>query len=236
MKKTKRKSPSYLFIATCLLVAAIYSYWVHFFDAENRTPLTQIKNRVEDTQKPSPKNSFTPVEISNTSKKIDSPIKLEKRNLKTAQLKHWLKKESLAVDHPSINTENKIQYLTSKAKDLTKMESQFLVQSALSSSTSANEKLLAVYLLTLGRLTTLNQIVSFISAPMDQIPQFDGDHGPGQTKRVQESALRIMAIDNLYELAKTDSNAYQKLIDLVSTISDPVLQKYAKNKLQQINR
>lgn len=119
------------------------------------------------------------------------------------------------------------------AQALTLPEVQFLKIQALSQQSSANERILATFLLTLTSDNGPGQqaLLEFVTAPL-QVPTDFAVHSPQETLSAQEKALRRMAIDALIEKARRQGNT-DELQSSIDKIQDPALRDYAQKALKK---
>ncbi|MCB0420404.1 MAG: hypothetical protein KDD61_05380 [Bdellovibrionales bacterium] len=147
--------------------------------------------------------------------------------------RQWFSEESGRLEDMGPMSPEYLESLSNRAASLADAEQAELVKIARNLSEPAQKKILAVYMLSLGKSGTLQSLTDFIEAPLQAEPDAD-PHSPEDAKRVQEKSLKIMAIEALVEQAKTDPQARSLLERSMENIADPYLRNYAKRKLTEL--
>ena len=149
-------------------------------------------------------------------------------------LKKWLNAESGWLNSTQNNSDEQQIRFRAQAQTLVPAQLQVLREFALDSAGPINDRILSAYMITLNTSPDSKEIL-FEVAKSD-LP----DHGPilphseAELKHTQELALRYMEVDELFERAKTDANARDKLKLLVVEAQSAQVRSYAEKKLKQL--
>ena len=143
----------------------------------------------------------------------------------------WVQTEASNLENRSSNQAEQEKVFKQKAQTLTRAEISSLKHSALSTSNSANERIFATYLLTLGSETT-NSTLADIAKKELSLTSPQPVHSTGETQLMQEKALRTMAIDELFGRAKKDPNLRTQFLQMAQQISDSALRQYALKRAE----
>lgn len=147
-------------------------------------------------------------------------------------LKMWLNAESGALNSTQNNTEEQQIRHRAQAQTLVPAQLQVLKDFAIEPTGPINNRILSAYMITLN--TSPESKESLFDVAKSDLP----DHGPllphseAELKHTQELALRYMQIDELFERAKTDTNARDKLKLLVLEAQSAQVRSYADKKLK----
>ena len=143
----------------------------------------------------------------------------------------WFAEEANNLEASSTNPAEKESLLKARAQKLTPAEIVFLQKKAIDTKATAKERISAAYLLTLSNsvesLAQLSQAA--LSLPFPQAV-----HSTGEALLGQEKAIRVMAIDELFNRVKTDAALRKQLPEIISKISDPALKQYALRRYQEL--
>lgn len=149
-------------------------------------------------------------------------------------LKQWVNAESSALNSTQNNAiEQQIRF-RAQAQTLRPEQLAVLKDSAVDSTLPVNNRILSAYMITLN--TTPESKESLFDVAKSDLP----DNGPilphseAELKHTQELALRYMQVDELFERAKTDANARDKLKLLVVEAQSAQVRSYAEKKLKLI--
>lgn len=151
--------------------------------------------------------------------------------LEPEALKKWLNSESAALNSTQNNSDEQQIRFRAQAETLKPAQLQVLRDFAVDSTGPINDRILSSYLITLN--TSPESKESLFDVAKSDLP----DHGPilphseAELKHTQELALRYMQIDELFERAKTDANARDKLKLLVVEAQSAQVRSYAEKKL-----
>ena len=143
----------------------------------------------------------------------------------------WFAGEANNLEASTNNPAEKESLLKARAQKLTPAEIQFLQKKAVDTKATAKERISAAYLLTLSNssdsLVQLSQAALSLPFPQEV-------HSIGETLLGQEKAIRVMAIDELFNRAKTDAALRKQLPEIINKISDPALKQYALRRYQEL--
>lgn len=154
--------------------------------------------------------------------------------LNAAQLKQWVSRESMSLNSTNNNTEELQIGLRAQAKTLRLEQLQSLKNIALSISEPVNERIFSAYLLSLSSVEgSQSQLYDVAQAA---VPDFGPvlPHSESELRHSQELAIRYMNIDELFERAKTDTNARDKLKLLSERAESTQVRSYAERKLKEL--
>lgn len=147
-------------------------------------------------------------------------------------LKKWLKDESAALNSTQNNSDEQQIRFRAQAQTLLPRQLQVLKDFAVESTGPINDRILSAYMITLN--TAPESKESLFDVAKTDLP----DNGPilphseAELKHTQELALRYMQVDELFERAKTDANARDKLKLLVLEAQSAQVRSYAEKKLK----
>lgn len=147
-------------------------------------------------------------------------------------LKQWINSESSALNSTQNNTEEQQLRFRAQAQTLLPAQLQILRDFAVEPTGPINNRILSAYMITLN--TSPESKESLFDVAKSDLP----DNGPilphseAELKHTQELALRYMQIDELFERAKTDANARDKLKLLVVEAQSAQVRSYAEKKLK----
>jgi hypothetical protein len=138
----------------------------------------------------------------------------------------WFTKESSTLEDRTANQSEKESQMRAKAKSLSSAEINSLKEKSYSTDASANERILATYLLSLGSEQT-SAALTEITLHKLSLPSPQPVHSTGETQLMQEKAIRTMAIDELFSRAKANPAIRPAFLQMANQIPDPNLRKYA---------
>ena len=149
----------------------------------------------------------------------------------TSAFGSWFSEEAKNLEANTKNSAAKEAALKARAQQLTEVEINFLQKKAIDSKATANERISAAYLLTLS-----NSVVSLaeISQSPLSMPSPQPVHSIGETLLMQEKAIRVMAIDELFNRAKTDAVVRNQLLAIINKMSDEGLKQYALKRYREL--
>jgi hypothetical protein len=146
----------------------------------------------------------------------------------------FLGKESVAMDSTNVDTESAERRAMDQAASMGPLEIQYSRDTVLSGKGSANQRVLALYMLTLAGSKAAPALREIVLAPLpDARVQA---HSEEEHKLMQEKAQKVTAIDALAEQVKQDGNARDSLLRLADEVRDPGLRSYILKKIQGISR
>ncbi|WP_374077678.1 hypothetical protein [Bdellovibrio bacteriovorus] len=143
----------------------------------------------------------------------------------------WFENQARDMEKSSIDPKAKEIELKAAAQKLTPPEVQFLKERSVNMKDAANNRILAVYVMTLAPDVTGEALLEVAQAPL----VMQGEHpvhSPEETLAAQEKSLRRMAIDALIEQARSNPDRRTALKTAIGQITDPSLREYAEKKLR----
>jgi hypothetical protein len=146
----------------------------------------------------------------------------------------FLGKESVAMDSTNVDAESAERRAMDQAAAMGPLEIQYSRDTVLSGKGSANQRVLALYLLTLAGPKAAGALREVVLAPLP-----DGrvqPHSEEEHKLMQEKAQKVTAIDALADQAKQDPSARDSLLRLADEVRDQGLRAYILKKIQSITR
>lgn len=216
------------------LLIVLFSAIYYFSNSGNSNV---VKNSVSDFTALIKKSTNTKQEITHAPENTDGGLpaiegELGLGGLAPEALKQWLNSESSALNSTQNNTEE--QQLRFKAQALTLLPAQLQIlrDFAVEPNGPINNRILSAYMITLN--TSAESRDSLFDVAKSDLP----DNGPilphseAEPKHTQELALRYMQIDELFERAKTDANARDKLKLLINEAQSAQVRSYAEKKLK----
>jgi len=157
------------------------------------------------------------------------------QDLSPEEFKSWMTKESNLMNSAYNNTEEKQIQLKAQAQSLKAPQIATLKEIAGNSDLPINDRILSVYMISLNSTEpSLQALYDGALLAIPELPPY-GPHSESEIKGTQELVLRYMQIDELFQRAKTDSNAFDKLKLLVNTSSSEQVRSYAQKKIKELN-
>lgn len=146
----------------------------------------------------------------------------------------WLNQESKNLDQPHVDTKQKDLELKSKVENFSEAEKKFILELAHNTQKSANERILAAYMLVLDQSRASFENLENLASKA--LPDFGpvNAHSEAEIRRGQELAVRYMAIDELVKRASVSPEALENLRKLAGTAESVEVRDYARKKLQEI--
>ncbi len=147
-------------------------------------------------------------------------------------LKKWLNAESGWLNSTQNNSDEQQIRFRAQAQTLLPTQLQVLRDFALDSLGPINDRILSAYMITLNTSPESKEIM-FDVAKSD-VPDHGSilPHTEAELKHTQELAVRYMEIDELFERAKTDADARDKLKLLALEAQSAQVRSYAEKKLK----
>lgn len=149
------------------------------------------------------------------------------------EFQKWLAQAAGEVNDPKVAGDRVGAEMARMAANLTPTQANQLLQTALSITAPAAEKILSVYLLGEGGARSRSQLVSLIVSPLpDRGPVTV--HSTAETLSASDKARVMMAIEALAAQAKSDPTALQTLVQAISAIQDPNVKRHAQRIADEI--
>jgi hypothetical protein len=145
----------------------------------------------------------------------------------------FLGKESIALDSTNLDAEAAERRALEQAAAMGPLEIQYSKDVVLSEG-SANQRVLALYLLTLAGPKAAGALREIVLAPLpDGRVKADSEE---EHRLMQEKAQRVTAIDALADQAKKDPAARDSLLRLADEVRDQSVRAYILKKIQSLPR
>lgn len=146
----------------------------------------------------------------------------------------WLNQESKNLDQPHVDTKQKDLELKNKVENFSDAEKKFILELAHNTQKSANERILAAYMLVLDQSRASFENLENMASKA--LPDFGpvNAHSEAEVRRGQELAVRYMAIDEFVKRASVSPEALESLKKLAGTAESAEVRDYARKKLQEI--
>lgn len=151
-----------------------------------------------------------------------------------SQFAKWLKLESQTLSQVGVNSAQKEIQMKNLARTMDTFQKKELVSSALNTGNSANERILATYLLslTMGQDSSAH-LQAVAGAPIPDLGPIT-PHSAAEVRRVQEFSLRYLLVDELAKRAGQDTLARQQLQNISETAAVREVRQYARRKISEI--
>lgn len=149
------------------------------------------------------------------------------------QFAQWLKNEASSVDRSDRANADKEAVLRQLALQFTPENISYLRTTATAKSAPANEKIVAVYLLTLATSSSQEALQEIAQTPFS-LASPQPAHSIGETTLMQEKAIRVVAIDELFIRLENDTITRQQLEATIQKIPDLFLRQYALKRLAEL--
>lgn len=151
----------------------------------------------------------------------------------SAPLVAFLEREAASFNAPKVDSEAAERRVQEQAALLTESDLEFLAQKAQGVSSRASDRILSAYLLVAAKQRGWKALRDLAVAPLQGNPN-PAPHTVDETLSMQEKAIRIMAIDGLFEQAMKDRAAREEFLRLVSELRDPTLAAYAQKRVREL--
>lgn len=185
------------------------------------------------------KNSTKDVSIFN-SKEVAKALPAEEsavtdfQKLSTEQFEKWVEKQATSLDSTKNDTDEAGIQLRSQAQTLLPQQLLTLRDIAGNSLKPINERILSAFLISLNP-SALSQEALFDGAKSEMPDQGHIlPHSEAELKHTQELAIRYMQVDELFQQAKSDANARNKLKLLMLEAHAAQVRSYAEKRLKEL--
>jgi hypothetical protein len=171
-------------------------------------------------------NALAPNDVANP--------KANLQNFNLEQLQNWVKIEARRMDSTNNNSQEKLIELRAQAQTLAATQIKKLQELAINSELPINDRILSAYLISLNS-SGLSQEALFDVAKTE-IPDFGPilPHSEAELRHTQETAIRYMQVDELFQRAKKDTNALDKLKFLSQEAESAQVRSYAEKKYKEV--
>ncbi|MEQ1722831.1 MAG: hypothetical protein ABL930_06615 [Pseudobdellovibrio sp.] len=170
-------------------------------------------------------NASTPVDETNS--------KANLQNFNAEQLQNWVKIEARRMDSTKNNTQEKQIELRAQAQTLAASQIKKLKELAVNMDLPINDRILSAYLISLNTSGTSQE--ALFDVAKTEVPDFGPilPHSEAELRHTQETAIRYMQIDELFQRAKTDANALDNLKLLSQEAESAQVRSYADKKYKE---
>lgn len=148
------------------------------------------------------------------------------------QFVKWFQGEAAQVNSTSMDLKIKENELLQKAKSFNAQQIQYLKNTTVNSSTPQVERILSIYLLTLGGEAAQSALVEIATQDLNLPPA--EPHSLDEIKNNQERAKVIMAIDALAESKAQLTDRIAQLQKIIMQAQDKSIKNYAQRKLEEL--
>lgn len=213
-------------LAAILVLGLILGYFL----AQNKTIQQTIKSSLEKTNQEG--NSATS-EITDSSSES-----LAKQNTKTpanSEFISWVQSEAQELEKSAVDPQKIETELTARSGQLLAEEQSYLASRILEAASPANEKIFGIYLLSLNVDHNLQALSEVLKNDLNY-PLENPTHSPEEVLSMQEKTLRRMAVDAIFEKAKTQKYAREQLEKLKTESQSPYIRDYIKKKLAELSQ
>lgn len=214
-------------IAIFLVVGILY-----FFNKQSPTLSNDLnpesKTNHGSQSSPFPKK-LNPNGLANT----DATV--AKAALATApELQKWILSESVKLNDPHVDTKQKELELKKLVENFSVIEKKVVLDTAVDIKRTANERILAIYILTLDLSAGSESNLSKIA--QKALPDFGpvNAHSEAEIRRGQELAGRYMALDELAKRAKSSPEALELIKKLAGEAESAEVRSYAQRILKEM--
>lgn len=143
----------------------------------------------------------------------------------------WFSNEAQHLEESIQNPQEKEVVLKTRVAQLSRDEIKFLRKKSTDKEATANERISATYLLNLSSSSL--PLYEIAKEPLS-LPSPQPVHSLGETLLMQEKAIRVMVIDELFNRAKTDVALRSELLRTINQIQDEGLKHYALKRYQEL--
>jgi hypothetical protein len=151
-----------------------------------------------------------------------------------AKLQNWVLAESKNLNQPHVDTKQKDLELKKTIENLSDLEKKVILQISLDTRKTANERILAAYMLVLDQSQQSPDNLTELANK--SLPEFGPvtAHSESEIRRGQELAVRYMAVDELFKRAPSNREAFDAVKKIAQTADSAEVRSYAQRKLDEI--
>ena len=222
------KKQKLFYIILIVALAAVFYYEHRKLDtnlAHIESDLVSEKNQNTNTQQQGINKIDKPTDGGTTA--TDSQVGKQV----TPEFAKWFFEESKNIEANTKNPDEKEAALKIRAQQMTDEELAYLRKKATDTKATASERISAAYLLTLSN--SAQSLVDISQSPLS-LPSPQPVHSIGETLLMQEKAIRVMAIDELFNRAKADAVLRSQLLAIINKMSDEGLKQYALKRYRDL--
>lgn len=155
-------------------------------------------------------------------------------SLTSEQLKYWVQDQAKSMNSVQNKTDEVQLRLKAQARTLTPDQLILLKDAATNFSLPINDRILSAYMISLNPTSESSE--KLFEVAKTEVPDLGPirPHTEAEIRHTQELAIRYMQIDELFQRAKIDANARDKLKLLSFEASSEQVRSYAKKRLQEL--
>jgi hypothetical protein len=215
----------------------------YYFFLIKATSSTDSKNEAsaealaDKNQKPSDKLNSGDVTTAQISSRDQSTAPVNSALISETEkekLQKWILEESKNLNQPHVDTKLKDVELKKIVENYSDAQKKVILENALDTTKTANERILSSYLLGLDQ--SQQSIQNLGALAQKKLPDFGPviPHSEAEIRRGQELAVRYMAIDELSQRAQTDPKALEALKKQAVDAESSEVRNYAQRILKEI--
>lgn len=145
---------------------------------------------------------------------------------------NWLQSEANLVNSTSVDQKEKEKELQQRAQNLDGKQVAYLKKKSLAGGTPQTQRILSIYMLTLGGEAAQKALIDVASQT-----EIDGPAEPHSVKEITDNQARsvaFMAIDAIAESSKSVSLRIDELQQIIGRASDSSVKNYAQRKQDEL--
>ncbi|MFP5519988.1 MAG: hypothetical protein ACLGGX_08800 [Bdellovibrionia bacterium] len=215
-----------VFLAAILVLGLILGYFL----AQNKTVQQTIKSSLEKTNQ---EGNSAASEITDSSS--ESLAKQDSKIPANSEFISWVQSEAQELEKSAVDPQKIETELTARSGQLLAEEQGYLASRILEAASPANEKIFGIYLLSLNVDHNLQALSEVLKNDLNY-PLENPTHSPEEVLSMQEKTLRRMAVDAIFEKAKTQKYAREQLEKLKTKSQSPYIRDYIKKKLAELSQ
>ncbi len=221
---------------TALIISVGLIYF--FYNQKNKSQEIQnttTQTKTNQTPQLSNQNSGPVVSADSTSaNSTSSNFSEEQKDPALIRFQNWIKIESQNLNQPHVDTKSKDLELKKLVENFSEKEKEIILQTALNIKYTANERILAAYLLVLDQSSASSDRLNLLA--QKALPDFGpaNPHTEAETRRGQELAVRYMAVDELFKRVQINPEAIETLQKLANNAESAEIRSYVQRKLKEI--
>lgn len=225
----------YLYIIPIVLFSAIYYYTnVKQESSVVKTSVAKITSMIKNSTVAS-SDTGSPSETPPSKDSFAAnPTQTELRSFSPHELRQWVQRQSASMNSTDNNTEEQQILLRAQAQTLLPEQLPVLSEIAINTKMPINERIFSAFLITMNSAPQAQE--ALFEGAKTEVPDFGpvNPHSEAELRHTQELAIRYMQIDELFERAKTNTNARDKLKLLITEAQSAQVRSYAEKRLREL--
>lgn len=223
------------FIILIVSFSAIYYYSTSPIEGSFvHKSVSNIKKMIKNSTHPAAPviNSAGASSVAVTSQNLNTSESLQELTIE--ELNKWVETEAQSMNSTGNDTEELQLRLRALSQTLQPQQLVILTEMAINSQLPINSRIFSAYTITLN--SSLQSQESLFNVAKSEVPDFGPvlPHSEAELRHTQELAIRYMQIDELFQRAKTDTNAFDKLKLLSQEAQSTQVRSYAAKKLKEL--